>query len=202
MFTLPVLPYAYNALEPYIDEQTMRIHHDKHHGAYVTNLNDALKDQPVLQKLSIEELMKKLNQVPEAIRTKVRNNGGGHINHTFFWQIMGPAKGQMPRGELERTISASFGGFTQLQEAWGKAALGRFGSGWVWLVASGGKLKITDTPNQDNPWMEGKTPILGLDVWEHAYYLKYQNRRADYVTAWWNVVNWDEVTKRFAVGKS
>lgn len=201
MFTLPDLPYAYNALEPYIDEATMRIHHDKHHGAYVTNLNDALKDQSSLQKLFVEELMKKLNNVPETIRMKVRNNGGGHVNHSFFWQIMGPAKGQRPTGALEKAITASFGGLTQLQEVWGKAALGRFGSGWVWLINDDGKLIITDTPNQDNPWMNGNVPILGLDVWEHAYYLKYQNRRADYVTAWWNVVNWDEVTKRFAAVK-
>lgn len=201
MFTLPDLPYAYNALEPYIDETTMRIHHDKHHGAYVTNLNDALKDQSDLQKLSIEQLMAQLPKVPEAIRMKVRNNGGGHVNHSFFWQILGPSKGQMLRGQLERAISASFGGFVQLKEAWGKAALGRFGSGWVWLINKGGTLQITDTPNQDNPWMNGQVPILGIDIWEHAYYLKYQNRRVDYVTAWWNVVNWDEVAKRFGSAK-
>jgi Fe-Mn family superoxide dismutase len=197
MYTLPQLPYAYNALEPYIDEETMRIHHDKHHAAYVTNLNEALKDNPEFSSLSSEELMKKLTQIPEAIRTKVRNNGGGHINHTFFWEMMAPARGQKPSPELEKAITVSFGGLTKLQEAWTKIALGRFGSGWVWLVAEKGTLKISDTPNQDNPWMEGKSPILGLDVWEHAYYLKYQNRRVEYVGAWWNVVNWDKVAELY-----
>ena len=199
MFTLPELPYAYNALEPYIDEATMRIHHDKHHGAYVANLNDALKGNDSFLSLTPEDLMKKLHDVPEAIRTKVRNNGGGHVNHSFFWQIMAKAVGEKPSGKLADAITSTFGDLTKLQEAFGKAALGRFGSGWVWLTGEDGKLKIEDTPNQDNPWMEGKTPILGLDVWEHAYYLKYQNKRADYVAAWWNVVNWKEVEKRFVV---
>lgn len=197
MFALPELPYAYNALEPYIDEATMRIHHDRHHGAYVTNLNDALKGNDSFLSLTPEDLMKKLHDVPEVVRTKVRNNGGGHVNHSFFWQIMAKATGKMPSGTLAEAITSTFGDLNKLQEAFGKVALGRFGSGWVWLTVEDGKLKIEDTPNQDNPWMEGKTPILGLDVWEHAYYLKYQNRRADYVTAFWNVVDWEEVEKRY-----
>ena len=207
MFQLPDLPYAYNGLEPHIDETTMRIHHDKHHGAYVANLHDALKGQEKFFTMEIYELMKNLSQVPETVRTKARNNGGGHANHSFFWQIMAPPPvggvGQ-PSGELAKAIDTSFGDFTKFQEAFEKAGIGRFGSGWAWLVAEGGKLTIMDTPNQDNPWMEavpagrqGKTPILGVDVWEHAYYLKYQNRRADYLKAWWNVVNWKEVEKRF-----
>lgn len=195
MFVLPDLPYPYKALEPYIDEMTMRIHHDKHHGAYVTNLNEALKDQPDLQNLRVEELMQKLNSVPDKIRTKVRNNGGGHINHSFFWQVMEPARSSKASESLLQAITASFGGFTQFRQAWEKAALGRFGSGWVWLLLENGTLKIEDSANQDNPWTQGKTPILGLDVWEHAYYLKYQNRRVDYVNAWWNVVNWDKVSE-------
>lgn len=204
MFQLPELPYAYNALESSIDEATMKIHHDKHHGAYVTNLNDALKDQEKFLSMDIYDLMKNLNQVPEAVRTKVRNNGGGHANHSFFWQIMSPHQngaGQAPSGELGIAINSVFGGFTNFQEAFEKAALGRFGSGWVWLVNDGGKLSITDTQNQDNPWMDNKIPILGVDVWEHAYYLKYQNKRADYLKAWWNVVNWNEVEKCFAEAK-
>ncbi|MBI2611472.1 superoxide dismutase [Candidatus Gottesmanbacteria bacterium] len=204
MFTLPELPYAYNALEPYIDEQTMKIHHDKHHGAYVTNLNEFLKGQDKFLNMSPEELMKNLDQVSAEVRTKVRNNGGGHINHSFFWQIMGPKKGGEPSGRVAEAIKSTFGDFAKFQEAFSKAGIGRFGSGWAWLISDVGKLSITDTPNQDNPWMEavpagrqGKSPILGVDVWEHAYYLKYQNRRADYIKAWWNVVNWREVERRF-----
>ncbi len=202
MFTLPDLPYAYNALEPYIDEETMHLHHDKHHATYVKNLNDALSGHDDWLSMDIDDVMKKLNDVPQEIRTKVRNNGGGHANHTFFWQVMGAplakGKGGEPSGELLERIEKGFGGFSQFQAAFEKSALGRFGSGWVWLVSSSGKLTLTDTPNQDNPWMDDQTPILGLDVWEHAYYLKYKNMRADYVKAWWNVVNWEEVGRRFA----
>ncbi len=201
MFTLPDLPYAYNALEPYIDEKTMQIHHDKHHGAYVKNLNDALAGNDALLTLSIEDLLKNLSQVPEAVRTKVRNNGGGHANHSMFWLMMAPAGkggGGAPRGDLSQAITTSFGDFLKFQEQFAASGMGRFGSGWVWLIKDNGKLAIVDTPNQDTPLMEGKTPILGLDVWEHAYYLKYQNLRADYIKAWWNVVNWKEVEKRFA----
>lgn len=198
MYTLPELPYAYNSLEPYIDEATMHFHHDKHHAAYVTNLNDALSDQVRFLNMTPEDLMINLNNVPEEIRTKVRNNGGGHLNHSFFWEIMSPKSSKKPMVKVEEAINTAFGDFTKFQEAFSKAALGRFGSGWVWLIMENGKLKIEDTPNQDNPWMEGKNAILGLDVWEHAYYLKYQNRRADYVSAWWNLVNWKEVEKRFA----
>jgi superoxide dismutase, Fe-Mn family len=196
MFTLPELPYAYNALEPFIDERTMQIHHDKHHAAYIKNLNDALAGQDALLSVPVETLIADLSQVPEAVRTKVRNNAGGHANHSFFWQIMGPATGGQPEGKLKDAIQASFGSFEQFQEKFAAAGVGRFGSGWVWLVSDGGKLSIMDTPNQDSPLMEGKTPILGLDVWEHAYYLKYQNVRPDYIKAWWNVVNWKEVEKR------
>ena len=198
MFTLPELPYAYNALEPYIDEATMRIHHDKHHAAYVKNLNDALLGKDDLLKLPVEELIADILKVPEAIRTKVRNNGGGHANHSFFWEIMGPATtGSKPKGKLAEAIDVTFGGFSQFQEKFSTAAVGRFGSGWAWLSVDGGRLNIEDTPNQDSPRMEGRVPVLGLDVWEHAYYLKYQNMRADYMKAWWNVVNWKEVEKRF-----
>lgn len=196
MFTLPELQYAHNALEPYIDEETMKIHHGKHHAGYVNNLNDALKDQPELLKMPIEELMKNLNKVPETIRTKVRNNGGGHANHSMFWKIMNPEK-TTPSDMLARAISHSFGSIDSFKEAFTKAAVGRFGSGWAWLVVDKEKLSITDTPNQDNPWIENKIPILCLDVWEHAYYLKYKNMRADYVKAWWNVVNWKEASQRF-----
>jgi Fe-Mn family superoxide dismutase len=201
MYTLPELPYAYNALEPYIDERTMQIHHDKHHAAYVKNTNDALAGQDALLALSVEELIKNLAQVPEGVRTKVRNNAGGHANHTMFWTLMAPAGkggGGAPSGTVATAIDASFGSFTAFQEKFAAAALARFGSGWVWVVVDNGKLSILDTPNQDNPLMDGKTPILGLDVWEHAYYLKYQNMRADYVTQWWNVVNWTEVDRLFA----
>mgnify|MGYP001568242761 FL=1 len=197
MFTLPDLPYPFNALEPHIDEKTMQIHHDKHHGAYVKNVNDALAGQDALLSMPIEELMNNLSKVPEAVRLKVRNNGGGHANHSFFWAIMSPGK-SAPSGALAKAIDSAFGSFTQFQEKFAAAGVGRFGSGWVWLIKEGNKLSIVDTPNQDNPWMEGKTPILGLDVWEHAYYLKYQNLRADYIKAWWNVINWKEVERRFA----
>lgn len=197
MFQLPDLPYSYAALEPYIDEQTMRIHHNKHHGTYVTNLNDALKEQEKLLSMDVYKLMNNPNLVPEAARMKVRNNGGGHANHTFFWQMMAPKAGGQPVGKVGDAINTTFGGFAAFQEAFEKAGIGRFGSGWVWLVTDGGKLTITDTPNQDNPWMDGKTPILGVDVWEHAYYLKYQNKRADYLKVFWNVVNWKEVEHRF-----
>ena len=197
-FTLPPLPYDYKALEPHIDEQTMRIHHDKHHGAYVTNLNGALEPYPDLQKKSVEELIANLDALPEAIRTPVRNNGGGHVNHTFFWEIMTPGGAKEPTGPLADAIGKTFGGFTQFKEQFAKACAGRFGSGWAWLTLDrGGTLAIESTANQDSPLMNGKLPILGCDVWEHAYYLKYQNRRPDYVAAWWNVVNWSEVGKRY-----
>lgn len=197
MFTLPELPYKYSALEPYIDEETMKIHHDKHHGTYVTNLNEFLKGQQQYLSMDVFKLMTHLDELPQEIRTKVRNNGGGHANHTFFWEIMGSKAGGTPDGEVGKAIQVSFGDFEKFQEAFSKAGVGRFGSGWAWLVLDSGKLSITDTPNQDNPWMEGKTPILGLDVWEHAYYLKYQNKRADYIKAWWNVVDWNKVEERF-----
>ncbi|HSL20394.1 MAG TPA: superoxide dismutase [Vicinamibacterales bacterium] len=196
-FELPPLPYAPNALEPHIDEQTMRIHHDKHHGTYVTNLNAALEKHPQFQGKAIDELLRGINSVPEDIRTAVRNNGGGHANHTMFWEIMGPKAGGAPKGALADAIASTFGSFDAFKDQFNKAALARFGSGWAWLVDSGGKLSIESTANQDNPMMEGRRPIMGLDVWEHAYYLKYQNRRADYCAAWWNVVNWDAVSKRF-----
>jgi Fe-Mn family superoxide dismutase len=195
-FTLPSLPYAYDALEPHIDAKTMEIHHTKHHQAYVNNLNAALEKAPELQGKSLDELMKNINSVPEAVRTAVRNNGGGHWNHSMFWELMGPGKGGEPTGKLADAIKSAFGDFAKFKEQFGAAAAGRFGSGWAWLINDGGKLSITSTPNQDNPLMEGKTAILGLDVWEHAYYLKYQNRRPDYVGAWWNVVNWDNVASR------
>ena len=194
---VPPLPYAYNALEPHIDEQTMRIHHDKHHAAYVNNLNVALEKAPELQQKSCDDLVRGINSVPEEIRTAVRNNGGGHVNHTMFWEIMGPGKGGAPTGRVGDAIGSSFGSFDTFKEQFAKAGVGRFGSGWVWLIDAGGKLVIESSANQDSPLMEGKKPILGLDVWEHAYYLKYQNRRPDYIGAWWNVVNWDEVNKRF-----
>lgn len=196
--TLPALPYAENALEPTIDAKTMNIHHTKHHQAYVTNLNNALAGHPDLEALSIDDLCKKIASVPESIRGPVRNNGGGHWNHSFFWTIMGPGAGGAPTGKLAEAINAAFGSFDGMKEAFKKAAIGRFGSGWAWLVAKDGKLAITSTPNQDNPLMDDSgTPLLGLDVWEHAYYLNYQNRRPDYVDAWWNVVNWTAVAARF-----
>ncbi|MDR7317775.1 superoxide dismutase [Brevibacillus nitrificans] len=198
---LPALPYAHNALEPHIDAQTMEIHHGRHHATYVNNLNAALEAHADLQDKSVEELISNLDALPEGIRTAVRNNGGGHANHTLFWEILSPNGGGAPAGELADAINAAFGSFDNFKAEFAKAATGRFGSGWAWLVADGGKVAITSTPNQDSPVMEGKTPILGLDVWEHAYYLKYQNKRPDYIGAFWNVVNWDEVSKRFAAAK-
>ncbi len=195
--TLPPLPYATNALEPHIDAQTMEIHHGKHHNAYVTNLNAALEKAPELANKSLEDLLRDLNGVPEAIRTAVRNNGGGHWNHSQFWKWMAPNAGGAPTGALADAINSSFGDFEKFKEQFAAAGAGRFGSGWVWLNNDGGKLTITSSPNQDNPLMDGKpAPILGLDVWEHAYYLKYQNRRPDYMKAWWNVVNWKDVAGR------
>ena len=196
-FSLPQLPYAYDALEPHIDARTMEIHHTKHHQAYVNNVNAALEKAPEWQGKSLDDLMRGINTVPEAVRTAVRNNGGGHWNHSMFWQIMGPNKGGEPSGKLAAGIKSAFGDFAKFKEQFAAAAAGRFGSGWAWLIDDGsGKLAITSTPNQDNPLMEGKKALLGLDVWEHAYYLKYQNRRPDYVAAWWNVVNWDAVSSR------
>ena len=196
---LPPLPYDYDALEPYIDEQTMHLHHDKHHQTYITNLNNALANYPDLQEKSAEELIKDLNSVPADIRTAVQNNGGGHVNHTMFWEIMGPGgEGGAPRGALGDAIDATFGSFDAFKAAFQDAGVKRFGSGWAWLVRdSGGGLKVVSTANQDNPMSDGQFPILGNDVWEHAYYLKYQNRRPDYLAAWWNVVNWEEVGRRF-----
>ncbi|ATF11517.1 superoxide dismutase [Brevibacillus sp. HB1.2] len=198
---LPALPYAHNALEPHIDAQTMEIHHGRHHATYVNNLNAALEAHADLQGKSIEELISNLDALPESIRTAVRNNGGGHANHTLFWEIMSPNGGGAPTGELADAINAAFGSFDNFKAEFAKAATTRFGSGWAWLTAEGGKVAISSTPNQDSPIMEGKTPILGLDVWEHAYYLNYQNKRPDYIGAFWNVVNWDEVSKRFAAAK-
>ena len=194
--TLAPLPYGSDALEPHIDKQTMEIHHGKHHAAYVNNLNAALEKHPDLQSKSAEDLIRNLNTVPEDIRAAVRNNGGGHVNHTMFWQIMGPNAGGAPTGAIADAITSAFGSFDAFKEQFGKAGVGRFGSGWAWVVDTGGKLSIESTPNQDNPMMEGKKPVFGIDVWEHAYYLKYQNRRPDYIAAWWNVVNWAEVNKR------
>jgi Fe-Mn family superoxide dismutase len=198
-FTLPPLPYAADALEPHIDKATMEIHHGKHHNAYVTNLNKALESAPELADAPIEKLLaNNCAAVPESIRTAVRNNGGGHMNHSMFWQIMGPGGPGKPEGALADAIAAAFGSFDQFKEKFAAAGAGRFGSGWAWLIDNAGKLEITSTPNQDNPIMDGKTAVMGLDVWEHAYYLKYQNRRPDYMAAWWNVVNWKEVEKRFS----
>ena len=197
-FTLPALPYAPDALEPHIDKMTMEIHHGKHHGAYVTNLNKALESAPALASKSIEELLaNNCAAVPENIRTAVRNNGGGHWNHSMFWQIMGPGKGGTPIGNLASAINAAFGSFDAFKEKLAAAGMGRFGSGWAWLIKTASGLEIASTPNQDNPAMEGKHAVIGVDVWEHAYYLKYQNRRADYLSAWWNAVNWQEAEKRF-----
>jgi Fe-Mn family superoxide dismutase len=198
-FEVPPLPYAYNALEPHIDERTMQIHHDKHHQAYVDNANKAL-DGTGLNDLPVEELVANLDRVPEDKRTAVRNNAGGHANPTLFWSVMGPGGGA-PSGELAAAIDATFGGLDALKEKVSQAGITRFGSGWGWLVWNGSGLEVMSTPNQDSPLMEGKTPLLGIDVWEHAYYLNYQNRRPDYVAAWWNVVDWDEVAKRFAAAK-
>jgi Fe-Mn family superoxide dismutase len=194
--SLPPLPYPSDALEPHIDKQTMEIHHGKHHNAYVTNLNAALDKHPELQSKSIEDLLKSINTVPEDIRTAVRNNGGGHLNHSMFWQIMGPNAGGAPTGAIADAITGSFGGFDKLKEEVKKSAVGRFGSGWAWVISSGGKLVVESSANQDSPVMEGKNIVFGIDVWEHAYYLKYQNRRPDYIDAWWNVINWAEVNKR------
>ena len=195
--SLPALPYDHAALEPHIDTTTMQIHHGKHHQAYITNANNALKDHPELEKLSVEDLLKNLNAAPEAIRTALRNNAGGHANHSLFWQVIGPKGGGEPAGSLGDAIKNELGGFAKFKEDFAKAAATRFGSGWAWLVVKDGKLAVTSTPNQDSPIMDGQTPLLGLDVWEHAYYLKYQNRRPDYIAAFWNVVNWDEVAKRY-----
>jgi superoxide dismutase, Fe-Mn family len=197
-FTLPALPYDFAALEPHIDAKTMEIHHGKHHQAYVTNLNAAIEKAPDLAKKSLDDLMRGVNTLPEAVRTPIRNNGGGHWNHSMFWQIMAAKAGGEPGGKLGAAIKTAFGDFAKFREQFAAAGVGRFGSGWAWLINSGGKLSIASTPNQDNPWMEGKKAIMGLDVWEHAYYLKYQNRRPDYINAWWNVVNWKEVEKRYA----
>ena len=201
-FTLPALPYAFDALEPHIDAKTMEIHHGKHHAAYVTNLNKALESAPALADKSIEELLaNNCAIVPENIRTAVRNNGGGHINHSMFWKIMGPGVGGSPVGNVAAAINGTFGSFDAFKEKFSQAGATRFGSGWAWLLKSGDKLEITSSANQDSPVMEGKYPVMGLDVWEHAYYLKYQNRRPDYMAAWWNVVNWKEVENRFNAGK-
>ncbi|GAB6877619.1 superoxide dismutase [Thermaerobacter litoralis] len=197
-YQLPPLPYDYNALEPHIDEQTMRIHHDRHHATYVNNVNAALEKYPELQNKPVEELLRQIDQVPEDIRTAVRNNGGGHANHSLFWEIMSPNGGGQPTGALADAINKAFGSFDAFKEQFTKAATTHFGSGWAWLVVDEkGDLQVYSLPNQDSPYMKGHTPILGLDVWEHAYYLKYQNKRPDYVAAWWNVVNWDEVGRRY-----
>ncbi|HMS01321.1 MAG TPA: superoxide dismutase [Gemmatimonadaceae bacterium] len=199
--TLPALSYAFDALEPHIDARTMEIHHGKHHQAYVTNLNAALEKAPELAGASLDDLLRDLSRVPEGIRTAVRNNGGGHWNHALFWTLMAPNGGGEPGDALGAAITSAFGSFATFREQFQAAAMGRFGSGWAWLVSDKGTLSIMSTPNQDNPLMEGKTAILGLDVWEHAYYLHYQNRRADYVGAWWNVVHWGEVAKHYAASK-
>jgi len=196
-FTLPALPYAYDALEPYIDGRTMEIHHDKHHAAYVANLNKAVADIPELGNKSVEDLLKDLSAMPEKVRTAVRNNGGGHFNHSLFWQMMKKNGGGEPSGELAKAIDGKFGSFGAFQEQFTKAALGQFGSGWAWLVLDNNELKIEPSANQDSPISEGRRPLLGVDVWEHAYYLKYQNRRPDYVSAWFNTINWDYVSRRF-----
>lgn len=197
-FELPKLPYAYDALEPYIDARTMEIHHTKHHNTYITNLNGAVEKTPELAGKSLEELLSNLNAVPEGVRMVVRNHGGGTFNHNLFWEIMGPKAGGSPKGELANAVNSAFTSFDNFKAEFEKAANGRFGSGWAWLVRKGTGLAVVSTPNQDNPLSEGLVPLMGIDVWEHAYYLKYQNRRAEYVTAWWNVVNWDAVAARFA----
>ena len=200
-YTLPELLYAYDALEPYIDVETMHLHHDKHHNTYVTNLNAAIEKHPELGEKSVEDLISDMNTIPEDIRTAVRNNGGGHANHTFFWEIMAPNAGGQPTGAIKEAIDETFGSFDEMKAAFKTAATGRFGSGWAWLVVNNGKLEITSTPNQDSPLMDGQTPVLGLDVWEHAYYLKYKNVRPDYIEAFWNVVNWDKVNELFVAAK-
>ncbi|MDL9994578.1 superoxide dismutase SodA [Bacillus stercoris] len=200
-YELPELPYAYDALEPHIDKETMTIHHTKHHNTYVTNLNKAVEGNTALANKSVEELVADLDSVPENIRTAVRNNGGGHVNHKLFWTLLSPNGGGEPTGALAEEINSVFGSFDKFKEQFAAAAAGRFGSGWAWLVVNNGKLEITSTPNQDSPLSEGKTPILGLDVWEHAYYLNYQNRRPDYISAFWKVVNWDEVARLYSEAK-
>lgn len=201
-FALPDLPYAHSALEPHVDTRTMEIHHGKHHNAYVTNLNAAIEKAPELAGMSLDELMTGINSVPDAVRTAVRNNGGGHFNHSLFWEVMGPNAGGEPSGALAEAINATFGSFDEFKKQFAAAAATRFGSGWAWLsVDANGGLVVSSTPNQDNPRMDGLTPILGLDVWEHAYYLNYQNRRPDYISAWWNVVNWAAVADRYAAAK-
>ncbi|WP_053219183.1 superoxide dismutase SodA [Virgibacillus senegalensis] len=200
-FELPELPYAYDALEPHIDKETMNIHHTKHHNTYVTKLNGAVEGNSDLENKSLEELLSDIDSVPADVRTAVRNNGGGHANHSLFWTVLSPNGGGEPSGELADKINDKFGSFDKFKEEFGNAATGRFGSGWAWLVVNKGELEITSTLNQDSPIMEGKTPILGLDVWEHAYYLKYQNKRPEYVSAFWNVVNWEEVAKRYDAAK-
>ncbi|WP_394187733.1 superoxide dismutase [Paenisporosarcina quisquiliarum] len=200
-YELPQLPYAYDALEPHIDKETMNIHHTKHHNAYVTNLNNALAGHEDLLSKSVEELIANLDAVPEAARTAVRNNGGGHANHSLFWELLSADGGGSPTGALAEAIDAKFGSFDAFKEEFTKAATTRFGSGWAWLSVSNGEIEVSSTPNQDSPIMEGKTPLLGLDVWEHAYYLNYQNRRPDYIGAFWNVVNWNEVSKRYESAK-
>jgi Fe-Mn family superoxide dismutase len=201
-FEVPPLPYDYNALEPYIDTQTMQLHHDKHHAAYVNNLNAALQNAPQFAALPIEQLIQRLNEVPDTIRTAVRNNGGGHLNHSMFWQIMTPNGGGQPSGELGNAINSTFGSFDQFKAAFNDAGVKRFGSGWAWLILDkNGSLQVISTANQDSPLTDGSFPIMGNDVWEHAYYLKYQNRRPDYLNAWWNVVNWSEIEKRYQQAK-
>jgi len=202
-YELPPLPYDYNALEPYIDEETMHLHHDKHHQAYVNNLNAALQGQSQFENMSVDDLMRQINSVPESIRTAVRNNGGGHANHSMYWQIMKPNGGGGPTGDLANAINSAFGSFDQFKAAFNDAGAKRFGSGWAWLVIGpDGKLAVTSSANQDSPLMEGQYPVMGNDVWEHAYYLKYQNRRPEYLAAWWNVLNWDEIARRYAQGMS
>jgi len=200
-YTLPDLPYAYDALEPYIDVETMHLHHDKHHNTYVTNLNAAVEKHPELAEKSVEELISSMSTVPEDIQTAVRNNGGGHANHSFFWEILAPNAGGEPTGDLKAAIDETFGSFDELKAEFKTAATGRFGSGWAWLVLDNGTLKVTSTANQDSPLMEGQTPVLGLDVWEHAYYLKYKNVRPDYIEAFWNLVNWKKANEIFSAAK-
>ena len=200
-YELPKLAYEFSALEPHVDALTMEIHHDKHHNAYVTNLNAAVEKHPALFEKSVEELVADLASVPEDIRGAVRNNGGGHANHSLFWTVISPNGGGQPTGELAAAIDKKFGGFDAFKQAFSQAAATRFGSGWAWLVVSNGELEVGSTPNQDNPLTDGKTPILGLDVWEHAYYLNYQNRRPDYIAAFWNVVDWNEVARRYETAK-
>ncbi|MDN6639849.1 MAG: superoxide dismutase [Tetragenococcus sp.] len=200
-YTLPDLPYAYDALEPYFDEETMHLHHDKHHNTYVTNLNAAIEKHPELGEKTVEDLVAELDQVPEDIYTAVRNNGGGHVNHAFFWKILSPNGGGEPTGALKEAIDKEFGSFDAFKDEFKTAATGRFGSGWAWLVLDNGKLKITSTPNQDSPLTDGQTPVIGLDVWEHAYYLKYKNVRPDYIAAFWHIVNWDQANKNYEAAK-